>query len=79
MSSLADILAKKQFEEPAEVQIIKEFVRETYASEVGVTIQPKQIIITTRSAALAGTLRMQLHTLTELCNTDKKLILRIGG
>ncbi len=52
MSSIADILAKKKYEEPAEVQIIKEFVRESFKSNVGVTMQPKQIIITTPSAAL---------------------------
>lgn len=80
MSSIAEILAaKKQFEEPVEVQIIKEFVRESFNSNVGVTMQPKQIVITTPSAALAGTLRMHVHTIAELCQTDKRLVFRIGS
>jgi len=79
MSSIADILAKKQYDEPTEVQIIKEFVRETYKSNVSVTVQPMQIVITTKSAALAGTLRMQIHMLKQLCDTDKKLVLRISA
>ena len=79
MSSIADILAKKDYDEPPEIQIIKEFVRESFNSNVGVTMQPKQIIITTSSAALAGTLRMHIHTITELCGTDKRLVFRIGS
>jgi hypothetical protein len=78
MSSIADILANKQYDEPTEVQVIKEFVRESFKSNVSVTMQQKQIIITTPSAALAGTLRMHVHTITELCGTDKRLVFRIG-
>ncbi len=78
MSSIADILASRAREEPAEIAIIKEFVRETFRSQVSVSMQTRQIIITTPSAALAGSLRMHSHTLRELCQTDKKLIIRIG-
>ena len=79
MSSIADILATRKHDEPAEVQIIKEFVRESFKSTANVTVQPTQIIIAVRSAALAGTLRMHSHTLAELCGTDKRLIIRIGS
>jgi len=79
MSSIADIISKKKYDEPPEVQVIKEFVRETFASEVQVSIQAKQITITTKSAALAGTLRMHTNTISELCGTDKRLVFRIGS
>lgn len=78
MSSIADILAKRKYDEPEEIAIIKEFVRETFKSEVQVAVQPKNIMIIANSAALAGTLRMHIQTLTELCQTDKKLVIRIG-
>ncbi len=79
MSTIADILAKKNFDEPPEVGIIKEFVRESFKSNVSVLIREKQIIITTSSAALAGTLRMHTHTMSKLCGTDKRLVFRIGS
>jgi hypothetical protein len=79
MSSIADILSQKKYDEPPEVQIIKEFVRESFQSEAAVTVQPSQIIIAVRSAALAGTLRMHSHTLAQLCGTDKRLVIRIGS
>jgi len=79
MSSIADILAKKDYDEPPEVEIIKEFVRESFNSNVGVIMQNKQIIIVSKSAALAGTLRMHVRTIQQLCGTDKKLVFRIGS
>ena len=76
--SLQDIIAKRQWEEPPEVQIIKEFILERFQAVPTITMQDKQIIIQVRGAALAGSLRMQLHHLQELCRTDKRLIIRIG-
>lgn len=76
--ALADVLADR-FDEPPEVRIIKSFVRQTYQQPVEVKIQPNQIIIMVKSSALAGTLRPQLHELKQLCNTDKRIMLRIVG
>lgn len=71
-------MAGKNYDEPQEMVIIKEFVRETFRSNVGVAIQEKTIVISAPSAALAGALRPHSHTLAELCQTDKRLIIRIG-
>jgi hypothetical protein len=79
MSSIADILGKKSYGEPPEIKLIKDFVRQNFQSTVSVTIQPTQIIITTPSSALAGTLRMHGHKIAELCETDKRLVFRIGS
>jgi len=79
MQSLNDIMLKKNFDEPAEIQIIKDFVERHFKQHaVGVIMQPRQIIITTPSSALAGSLRMKLHELQELVGAERRLIIRIG-
>lgn len=75
--SLADILGKRAYDEPPEVTIIKTFVRDQYKSAVGVTVQERQIVLTVSGSALAGTLRMHLHELKKMCQTEKRLIIRI--
>jgi hypothetical protein len=75
--SLADILGNRSYNEPPEVAAIKKFVREKYKSDVAITIRDQQIIIVVQGAALAGTLRMHLHELKKLCQTEKRLVLRI--
>ena len=75
--SLKDLMPQGRFEEPEEIRIIKNFVQEKYNFTPVVTIKPAQIIITVSGSALAGALRMQLHVLTELCSTNKKLVIRI--
>lgn len=67
-----------RFAEPPEVRIIKAFVEKEYQQLASVVVQPSQIIILVKSAALAGTLRMRLPELKERCQTDKRLVLRIG-
>lgn len=76
--SLNDILSRKDFDIPPEVRAIKEYVRRYYETDVVVTVQPHMILIATKSAALAATLRMNLPKLQAAANTDKKIMLRIG-
>jgi len=78
MDGLGDILSRKDFEQPPEVRAIKEYVRRYYETEVKVTVQPHAIIVSARSAALIGSLRMNLPKLQDAAATDKRLILRIG-
>ena len=78
MEDLRDILSRKDFDEPIEVRAIKEYVRRTYDADVKVTVQPRAIIISARSAALIGSLRLNLPKLQDAAGTDKRLILRIG-
>lgn len=75
---LKDLLSRRQFEEPPEVQIIKEFIDRKYHQPAAVTVQPNQIIIQVKGAALAGALRTHLYELAKLCQTDKRLVLRIS-
>lgn len=75
--SLADLLGKRNFEEPPEVRIIKEFVRKRFNADVSVNLQQSQIIISVSGSSLAGALRMHLHELKKLCETEKRLVIRI--
>lgn len=79
MDNLQDILAKRFTGEPPEIRIIKDYIREKFDEQVGVAVQTREIIITVRSASLAGALRAHLRDILEQCNiTDKRLILRIS-
>lgn len=75
--SLGDLLRDYDLDEPPEIKRIKAFIRNMYKKEVAVAMQDNQIIITVPSAALAGTLRPNLHKIQKQCETDKRLILRI--
>ncbi|MEO6760947.1 MAG: hypothetical protein ABI220_01045 [Candidatus Saccharimonadales bacterium] len=76
--SLNDLLSNRDFDEPLEVRAIKDFVQRYFKVEVGVAVQPRMIIVTTKSAALAGQLRMSLPKLQAAAETDKRIMLRIG-
>lgn len=76
-NSLADLLAKKDFEEPAEMRAIKDFVQQYYQADVEVQLREREIIVTTASAALANTLRLKMNELRAAAQTDKKIVLRI--
>lgn len=76
--ALSDLLADKFDTEPPEMKVIKDYVQTHFKESVAVTIREKQIIINTRSSALAGALRPHLYELTRLCKTKKRLTVRIG-
>jgi hypothetical protein len=48
-----------------------------FGVSVGVTMQATQIVVMVKGASLAGALRMRLHELQTLCQTDKRLVIRI--
>ncbi len=78
MDQLGNILPNKRFAEPPAVILIKQYIQEKYETTPTVTIRPQDIIITVPSAALAGSLRMELHQLQQHAQTDKRLSIRIG-
>lgn len=75
--AIGDLLPKDKYEEPPEVRVIKDFVMEKFQQPVSVTVQPTQITIQVKSAALAGALRVHLHEIAERCQTDNRLVIRI--
>jgi hypothetical protein len=78
MDGLGDILRRRDLDEPPEVRAIKDYVRRYYDAEVKVTVQAHAIVIAARSAALIGSLRLNLPKLEAAANTDKRLLLRVG-
>lgn len=78
MDSIKDVLTRKDFDKPDEIQQIKDFVKSKFNEEPSVKLTKNNIIITVSSAALAGAMRMHLHHLSKDLRTDKKLLLRIG-
>lgn len=78
MDSLYDLLAGKDFDEPAEIGAIKQYVRDTYQSDVGITMRERDIVVTVKSAALASRLRFDMQRMVETTKITKKIVLRIG-
>lgn len=77
MDSLNTILFDKNFDVPSEIGTIKAYVKRHFHADVNVKIGQQAIIISTPSAALAGSLRMHLHLMQKEIDTKKRLILRI--
>jgi hypothetical protein len=75
--SIGDLLQNRRIEEPPEIKIIQEFVESKYHITPQVMVNQQQIVIGVKSAALAGTLRPQLPQIKDLCQTDKRLVIRI--
>lgn len=78
MDSLSDILANKDFSEPNEVKLIKAFVLAKYGHEVNIAINKKEIIVSSHSAGLISTLRINSPALVKAAKTAKKIRFRIG-
>ncbi len=78
MDSLFDLLSNRNIDEPPEIRVIKDYVREHFKETVGVMVRERDIVITVRSSALAGTLRTRAYDLNKLIDSDKRLIFRIG-
>lgn len=76
--ALGDILAKKNMAEPAEIRAAKNFVRDLYQVDCGVTVRATDIVLTVSGAALAGSLRMHIPELQAALGTTKKIIIRIS-
>lgn len=79
MESLQDLLGKYRRQEPPEIAIIKQYIDEQFHTTANVALQgDKAIVITVTSAALANTLRFHVTRLQAACETDKRILLRIG-
>lgn len=75
--SIGSLLSGRAYDQPPEVEIIKRFVSHKFRAQVSVTVRDRDILIITGSGALAGALRQHLLELQELCDTKKRLVIRI--
>lgn len=78
MNSLHDILSNKDFSEPPEAAAIKKYVRDEFMADALVTVREREIVVAVPGAALANTLRLRSPALRKLCQSDKRLVIRIS-
>lgn len=78
MESLFNLLSKKDFDQPPEVEAIKQYIRNEFNAEVEVTMREKEILIAGASAALVGSLRLHGPRIKKAAQTNKRLMFRIG-
>jgi hypothetical protein len=76
--SLNDILARRNIDEPAEIRIVKDYIKRHFDMKVGVALRDKQLVIKVPNAAAAGALRMHLYDLEQSCGLEKKPVIRIA-
>lgn len=77
-SSLQDIMKGRNYGEPPEVKIIKDFVMSVIGVTPRVSVRNESFIITLPSAAAAGSLRVHVFRLQSKVGMNKRIILRIG-
>lgn len=78
MDSLSSIMANIDFDMPQEVIKIKQFVHEQYNSDIDVFVKKNDIIISSRSSALIGSLHMDSLKLKKLVNENQNIRFRIA-
>jgi hypothetical protein len=87
MDSLFTILSDRLPDEPPEIKIVKQYIREHFRENALVAADKTSITVTVRSSALAGTLRTRTSAIgKELekalgkssSGSAKRLIFRIG-
>ena len=76
MDNIADILARKDFDQPSEITILKRYVLEHFGADIAVRLQGEQIVISAPSSSLINTLRLHQRDLQRACNTEKRFIFR---
>lgn len=77
-NSLGDILRDYDLDEPPEIKRVKAYVREQFQIVPVVGFQNDQIVVSVPSAALAGTLRMQVYQIQKAAETKKRIMIRIS-
>lgn len=76
--SLEDLLGNRSFNQPPEINIVKDFVEQKFKLRPEVSLTNNQIIITVKGSALAGALRPYLPQLKRaLGDSTKRLQIRI--
>jgi hypothetical protein len=78
MQGIADILKRKDFDVPPEVEALKGYVRRTYNAEISVTVLPREFVVSAPSSGLIATLRLNVTALQKAADTTKRISFRIG-
>ena len=78
MDSLQEILGKKSFSPPDEMQALRDYVQRRYKRNSFVKLQRDVIILSVQSSALAATLQLDRNNIIKACNLSRKLVVRSG-
>jgi hypothetical protein len=78
MDSLQDLISTYGKPEQPELIALKKYVDANYHTPVSTAINGETIIVTVPSASLANTLRLQTSRIQAACETQKRLVFRIG-
>lgn len=79
MDSIADLLKGRSTpHEPEDSRLLKAYVLEHYKTPVQVVLSDHHLTLVVPSAALAGTLRMELPRMIAACKVTRKLHIRIS-
>jgi outer membrane protein assembly factor BamA len=78
MESLQDILGRKDFTKPDEIEIIKNYIQKNYGSNSQVKLQRGTLIVSVASSSLAASLQLERYKMIKACKIEKKLAIRAG-
>lgn len=79
MDDIKALLNKRQFNEPPELIAIKQYVLESTGAICKASISAEMIVVTVSSAALANTLRLNVHRMKQVAQTTKRIVFRISS
>ena len=78
MDSLQEIMGRKNFTPPDEMDAIKQYIKRRYQSTCKIKIERDTIILSLPGSALASTVQMERQSLIDSCGLTKKLFIRYG-
>ena len=78
MDNLEELLKNKNFDEPYEIKIIKDFIKSNFDDDCLVKISKLKINIVVANSSLAGALKEKLVTLKNQLVTKKDISITIG-
>lgn len=78
MDSLQEILGKRDFTPPDEIEAIKSYISRRYKSKSRVQLSREALIVSVPSSSLAATIQLERQILIKKCGLTKKLVIRTG-
>lgn len=76
MDSLQEILGKKDFTPPDELQLVRDYIKRRYDSSCRLKLQRDALIISVKGSALAATLQFEQDKIIQSCGLKKRLVIR---
>lgn len=75
---LGDLLTERNYSEPPDISLIKEFVYKSIGVQPKVSITAESYIVSVPSAAAAGSLRSHVFKLKKQLDSPRRILIRIG-